>query len=314
VIGNPGQSVTAVETAAQDFLSGLMRRYQVDRLVGTDRTAFARRLDEFLNLDDHAMEGYADPAAQRDLSVKFHWGHHHDFGEFCLVGRMRQRHLWLLGNFMEDAALGKPLPRDLRGKRVLDVGCWTGGTSLLLAAMGAQSITAIEEVRKYADCVSFLAGAFGIDERLRVRNLSLYECAAAPEFQDAFDYALFAGVLYHVTDPVLALRIVFNSLRDGGTCLLETLATDSDACDLDYQGPAVFHPAGADQPERRSRGGWNWMVPSAKAVKQMMRHAGFTDVRVTTVRFAEQTRALAVGRRQRHVDITRAGLSLRNIR
>ena len=28
------------------------------------------------------MEGYTDPAAQRDLSIQFHWGHDHDFGEF----------------------------------------------------------------------------------------------------------------------------------------------------------------------------------------------------------------------------------------
>ena len=31
------------------------------------------------------------------------------------------------------------------------------------------------------------------------------------------------GVIYHVTDPVLSLRILFNALKDGGRIFVETM-------------------------------------------------------------------------------------------
>src|SRR5690606_32831994 len=128
-----------------------------------------------------------------------------------------------------------------------------GGTSLLLAAMGAQ-VTAIEEVRKYVEAVRLLKEAFAID-RLDVRAMSLYPLDD-PAFQDAFDLVLFAGVIYHVTDPLLALRLVFNCLKDGGTMLLETLGLETPEQIVRYHGPTHF--AEGETPEPGRRGGWNW--------------------------------------------------------
>ena len=290
-----------------EYLRELMRRYRTDQLVGTDPAAFRKRIDAFLQIEDHAMEGFADPQLQRDLTVKFHWGHDHDFGDFALAGRMGSRHINLLATFIDDFGA---LPRDLTGKRVFDIGCWTGGTSLLMSAMGASSVVAIEEVRKYVECVQYLKSAFGV-KALDVQNRSLYE-STGEAFQDAFDFALFAGVLYHVTDPVLALRVVFNSLRDGGKCLLETLAIDSNESIVAYQGPQIV--TRKSEPQKRSRGGWNWFVPSQVALAQMMRDVGFVDVRVELRRDPKQVRAFAVGKRESHVDMMRGGLSVRNIR
>ena len=47
-------------------------------------------------------------------------------------------------------------PEKLGGMRVLDIGAWTGGISLLLAAMGAK-VVALEEVVKYSNTVNYLA-------------------------------------------------------------------------------------------------------------------------------------------------------------
>ena len=57
---------------------------------------------------------------------------------------MGDRHLVLLARYMDDFGA---FPRDLSGKRVLDIGCWSGGTSLLFSALGAE-VVAVEEVRK----------------------------------------------------------------------------------------------------------------------------------------------------------------------
>jgi SAM-dependent methyltransferase len=277
--------------------AGLMSRYQTKDLVNIGRDEFKKTIDSFLALRDASMEGFADAARQRDLSVQFHWGHDHDFGDFALKGRMADRHVHLLAIFRDRL---KALPASLQGKRVLDIGCWTGGTSLLFCALGAQ-VVAIEEVRKYTDCLSYLKRAFNV-ERLDARNLSLYECTA-PEYQDAFDIVFFAGVLYHISDPVLALRITFNALKDGGTCLVETMCTKSARRIVEYWGPDAFLTRGV-------RSGWNWFVPSPSALAQMMADVGFEDVQV----HVRGDRAYAAGTRRSHVDIMRAGLSVRNIR
>jgi 2-polyprenyl-3-methyl-5-hydroxy-6-metoxy-1,4-benzoquinol methylase len=296
---------SAVEPSTEDYLLQLLTRYRTDHLVGVTPAAFRKQIDAFHSLRDHAMEGYSDPTRQRDLSIQFHWGHDHDFGSFALQGRMGKRHLWLLTNFMDEF---RAMPRRLEGKRVLDIGCWTGGTSLLLAAMGAQ-VLAIEEVQKYVDAVNYLKTAFAISN-LEVRRLSMYELDAA-EFQDQFDYILFAGVLYHVTDPVIALRLTFNCLKDGGSLLLETMAshTPDSAKTIEYWGPTAFTTPGTV--DQLSRGGWNWFVPSRQTIAQMLADVGFEQVRTTPV--ADQ-RAFATAIRTKHTDMLRAGLARPNLR
>jgi SAM-dependent methyltransferase len=240
--------------------------------------------------------------------VRFHWGHNHDFGTFALDGRMGDRHLWLLETYID--CFGA-LPGSLEGKHVLDVGCWTGGTSLLLAAMGAR-VLAIDEVKKYVEALKFLVEAFQI-QNLTAAHLSLFDCGA-PEFDDRFDYVLCAGVLYHVTDPVLALRHTFNCLKDGGKLLLETMACEPAREGarakraVEYWGPTEVSFGRA---EELDRAGWNWFVPEPAALSQMLSDVGYGEVSVGPV---EQGRAFAVARRTRHVDMLRAGLSLRHVR
>jgi 2-polyprenyl-3-methyl-5-hydroxy-6-metoxy-1,4-benzoquinol methylase len=286
------------------YAKQLMLRYQTKDLRGTDAASFQKKLNEFLALRDFQMEGYTDPEVQRDLSIQFHWGHDHDFGDFVLRGRTGTSHLALIAAFID---LFGAHPRRLDGKRVLDIGCWTGGTSLLLCAMGAH-VVAVEEVKKYVDCLKYLKQAFDI-ENLEPLNMSLFECTT-PEFQDAFDFVLFAGVLYHLSDPILGLRITFNCLKDGGTCLLSTAAIGGNRPFVAYEGPHVFEGSR----EALNRSGWNWFTPSITALRQMMTDVGYRDIQVRKVRSGAGLRAFAVGKRVHHVDMTRAGLSQRYIR
>ncbi len=283
------------------YLQELMRRYRTDRLVGVSPAEFRKRIDEFLQLDDYSMEGFAQPDKQRDLTIRFHWGHDHDFGEFALRGRMQDRHLSLIATFIDQL---DAIPRDLSGKSVLDLGAWTGGTSLLLSAMGA-NVVAIEEVRKYVECLEYLQRVFDV-QGLSPHALSLFECSG-PEFEARFDVVLFAGVLYHVTDPVLALRIVFNALKPGGVCLVETAVCASRDPTLVYEGPSEVTWGSA---KNRSRAGWNWFIPSSTAVHQMMIDVGFSQVRALE---GPGDRAYFVGTKLGQVDMLRAGLSARHV-
>jgi SAM-dependent methyltransferase len=298
----PRGDVVARSLPSYAYLRSLMDGYRVEHLVGVDAASFQGRIEDFLRMRDHRMEGYTDPSKQRDLSIRFHWGHDHDFGSFAVSGSMGDRHLTLLASFIDRL---HALPRTLEAKRVLDVGCWTGGTSLILSAMGAE-VVAIEEVKKYVDCLRYMKEAFDV-KRLEPRNLSLYDCRG-DEFDDSFDYVHFSGVLYHVTDPVLALRITFNCLKDGGQCLVESATTHSRKAVLAYAGPTRI--LGGSEKDL-SRTGWNWFVPSTRALAQMMRDVGYVDVR--TMR-APGGRSFAVGTREHHSDVMRAGMSTRDVR
>ena len=140
---------------------------------------------------------------------------------------------------------------------------------LVLVVLAKVVFVAVEEVRKYAQTVRFMAGAFGVEDRLSVRPISLYQCNA-PEFYDRFDLAHCPGVIYHVSDPVLALRILFNSLRVGGVILLESagLSASEPLCrfwgNIPVQGDA--------------QSGWAWFHPSPAALARMMKEAGFDQV------------------------------------
>ena len=168
--------------------------------------------------------------------------------------------------------------------------------------MGAE-VVAVEEVKKYAECTRYLAHAFDV-KSIEVRNMSLYECVT-DEFQDAFDLVLFPGVLHHLSDPRLAMRITFNCLKDGGSCLIETLSFDH-APDIVARRALEL----ASEPARE-HWGWNWLLFTPATLTHMMEDVGYTISHPCTV---VDDRTFVVGRRDRHVDLYRAGLSVRTIR
>lgn len=277
-------------TDTKDFLRGLMGRYTTDNV--DDPVAFRARIDEFLALDDYEMEGYSSPDMQRDKSVKFHWGHNHDFGDFKLEGVLGDRHIDLLASFIDDFGL----PRDLTGKRVLDIGVWCGGTTMLLAEMGAEFVTGFEEVKKYGRCANFLSTSFKKEDEWGVIVSSIYNT----QFRDPFDYVIFPGVLYHLTDPILALRILFNALKDGGTLFLETMIAP--VPDTHAGGQNVMVYAGGK--------GWNWFIPSEQALIKMLNDVGFDWV---STYGKEKGRLYCKAYRIEHKDMLRAGLSNRYV-
>ena len=201
---------------------------------------------------DYLIEGFSDDELdkQRDLSVKFKWGHNHDFGDFKVDGSMGDRHIILMAYFL------KLFDIDIQyfhQKKVLDIGCWTGGTTLLLGALGSK-VDAIEEVKKYADMTGFLIKSFGLDNDLSVKSNSLYELNNE-QYESQYDIVYFPGVLYHLSDPILALRILYNSLKDNGILLLETYGVNSPQPLCVYEGPNVFPNDGTNKNDL-NRGGW----------------------------------------------------------
>jgi len=298
------RKLEAAKEAYED-LSALFGEYHTGNVEHFTPKEFQTLIEDRIGVVDPLMEGYSEARArsQRDLSVKFHWGHHHDFGTFKLDGRMGNRHIRVLANFLGLFDLGI---EDFQGKSVLDVGCWTGGTTLMLAAI-AREVDAIEEVRKYADTAALLVKAFGLESRVGVEAASLYDCNDRSRYEK-YDFCFFPGVVYHLSDPVLGLRIAFNSLKLNGMILVESGGIENDEPLCKFAGSLVTR---MKHSEDLDRSGWNWFLPSPPALERMMREAGFDEVKTRSI--DGTNRIYAYGTKRSRKEICRAGLSLRDI-
>lgn len=196
------------------------------------------------------------------------WGHDHDFGHGHVVkGTMDNRHVTNLERVVQPGGLDPEV--HIKGKKCLVVGAYCGGEVLMLHALGASRVDALEEVPEYAEACGKLADAFGIQQDSYAA--SLYDLPPdwssgsenMPE-RESYDMVYCPGVLYHCSDQVAALRILRDLLAPGGSLFFETgVAEDEDA--VLYQGPSVR--------------GWSWWVCGSKVYLQMMTDVGLVDVR-----------------------------------
>lgn len=303
---------SGIKSKARQIREELKKRfkeYQTSNLHDISAEDFSHYIESRIGVIDAQSEGYSENElkSQRDSSIKFYWGHSHDFGPFKQEGRMGERHINNLANFM---ALFPVSFEDFRDKEVFDIGCWTGGTTLALASIGSR-VFAIEEVKKYADMASFLVKSFGLSNRASVHHRSLYDCNSK-EFFDRFDIVYFPGVLYHLSDPLLALRILFNSLKVGGKILIESEGIDRDEPFCRFEGSLIYYTGTS---EDLTRTGWNWFVPSSSALHRMMREAGFDDIKTVLFRSRKRRKSLyGYGKKTAQVGICKAGLSVPSIR
>ena len=289
----------------EDRLRNAFDIYKTKNLRTISAEDFAAYIHSKIDTIDFKSEGYTEDELdrQRDLSIKYHWGHNHDFGEFEIKGRMRDRHINLLVNFVTFFPVSL---QDFENKEVFDVGCWTGGTTLLLAAIGSR-VFAIEEVKKYSETVAFLAKAFDIEDRIKVEPLSIYSCNSA-SFHNRFDIVYVPGVIYHLSDPLIALRILFNSLKVDGMILVESEGIKVEQPFCRFDGSMIYKNG---EKERLNRAGWNWFIPSPSALYRLMREAGFEEIE--TQWHHSTNRIYVYAKKVAQVGICKAGLSVPDI-
>lgn len=94
-----------------------------------------------------------------------------------------------------------PIPEDLSGKRVLDIGCWDGWFSFEMERRGAE-VMAIDDW----DNPRFHEMHRLLNSRVDYRQLDMFDLT--PARVGRFDIVIFMGVLYHLKHPLLALERV----------------------------------------------------------------------------------------------------------
>ncbi len=170
------------------------------------------------------------------------------------------------------------LPADLRGRRVLDIGCNAGFYSLALARRGA-CVLGIDQDPRYLAQARFAAEVEGL--AITFRQLSVYDVA---ELGERFDIVLFLGVFYHLRHPLLALDLIhehvaadlllFQSLQRGAHVEMPV------APDYDFHETAMFAdprwPKLHFVEHNYSGDPTNWWFPNGAASAAMLRSAGFT--------------------------------------
>ena len=121
---------------------------------------------------------------------------------------------------------------DVKGKRVLDIGCRDGALSFAAERLGAAEVIGIDN-----DLSPGLTEFLIPFKRSRVRAVQLNINDLTPKRFGQFDVVLFAGVLYHLRYPMWALKRIADVLRPGGTLLIEGAFLDG----LDDL-PVIFCP------------------------------------------------------------------------
>lgn len=101
---------------------------------------------------------------------------------------------------------------DLRGRRVLDIGCGQGDTSVFFALRGAE-VCALDVSEKMVELTRALAGAHGVGDRVRTRACRV-EDMDYPD--DHFDLVFADGVLHHLDMPAAVPNIV-RVMKPGGS-------------------------------------------------------------------------------------------------
>jgi len=161
-----------------------------------------------------------------------------------------------------------PLPADLRGKRVLDVGAWDGWFSFEMERRGA-GVMAIDSIDQGRFRVA--REMLGSRAEYRIENV----CRLSPEKIGYFDIVLFLGVLYHLKHPMLALEIVCELSTD--LVAVESFVID-DGSDLSAEPVMKFY-------ESTELCGQfdNWVGPNVACLLAMCRSAGFASVELQSV-------------------------------
>jgi 2-polyprenyl-3-methyl-5-hydroxy-6-metoxy-1,4-benzoquinol methylase len=204
------------------------------------------------------VEGVRRRAEELSARAQYGWGHTINFGPFTKEGVMKDNFLHIVGHW--DA--WEWWPKDLKGLRVADVGCLTGGISMIAAHRGAAEVVAVDEIPEHVEQCAYLAEVFGM-RNVRTLTASLYDLPKREVGR--FDIVILSGVLYHLSDMLVGLYLMRELLKVGGGLLIESAAVRDDTHSYANFG-------------RFAMGMW-WQ-PSTLCVKDMCEFMGLSEVEV----------------------------------
>jgi tRNA (mo5U34)-methyltransferase len=172
------------------------------------------------------------------------------------------------------------LPRSLKGKTVLDIGCNAGFYSIEMKRRGAERVVGVDSDDRYLAQAKLASDVLGFPD-IELRKLDVYDVGALGE---RFDIVIFMGVLYHLRHPLLALDLIREHVA-GDMLLFQSMQRGSKNVlkldeDYDFSESDLFFEASYPKlhfVERSYSGDWtNWWIPNRACSEAMLRASGFT--------------------------------------
>jgi len=206
------------------------------------------------NLSPEQIRAIQTKVDELESAAQHGWGHSIDFGLFQKEGILGDNYLGIAG-LLDQWGWWPP---SLDGLSVADIGCFTGGLTLLIASRGAKIVYAVDEIPEHLHQCEFLCRVF---KRSNVKTIqaSLYNLHEHIKC-DCLDLVLLSGVLYHLSDMLVGLLMIRNLLKVGGTLLIESNAVSDFR--HSYANFGRFYNG-------------MWWQPSALCLKDMCEFTGF---------------------------------------
>jgi tRNA (mo5U34)-methyltransferase len=162
--------------------------------------------------------------------------------------------------------------RPIKGKSVLDIGCWDGAYSIEATRRGASRVLATDHFAwapgSWGDRRCFELARAHLAPQIEALDADLPELT--PERIGTFDVVLFLGVLYHLRHPFLALEHVAR------------LANERLIVESRIIAPFSVRPFMRFYPDKElDDDPTNWWAPNRACVEAMLLSLGFKKVTFT---------------------------------
>jgi tRNA (mo5U34)-methyltransferase len=182
------------------------------------------------------------------------------------------------------------LPKDLTGKRVLDIGAWDGFWTFEALARNAKEVVAIDdfsdylgklkkEDRKAWDTFDFCKKTLGYDDS-KCKRYQLDISKDDISFLGKFDLILFFGTFYHLQTPFNTLKRIRTLAAEKSQILIESaICDDFSPYTLNNKGHGhnmimEFYPGG-----EYGNNETNWWVPTLRCLLKMVVSCGWAESR-----------------------------------
>jgi tRNA (mo5U34)-methyltransferase len=171
------------------------------------------------------------------------------------------------------------LPKDLSGRRALDIGALDGPYAFELERRGAE-VVAIDI--QNPDRTGFNTAKLVRGSKARYVQGTAYDLKKL--LTGKFDIICFFGVYYHMKHPLIAFEQIHDILADDGTLLLEgeCLLNHAESPELPDSKPSEFVdtlaksslPISMFYPRTYKGDPWNWFIPNLACVRAWLEASG----------------------------------------
>ena len=189
------------------------------------------------------------------------WVHRIDLGHGLVTPGLRNPNHPVVMKALDDI--------DFRGKKVLDIGCWDGLWSFEAEKRGAAVVHATDLVsqRDFHGQPTFRLAHEILRSRVQYTpDLSVYDVERLG-VRD-FDVVIYAGVYYHLKDPLRSFAALRGVMSAGGVLLTEGAVLNEEGCFARYYYRDKFMGDHS-----------NWWVPTVSCLKQWIESNFFEEMR-----------------------------------